>query len=563
MRLRLLETGRWRRSRKNASATARRVHRQSLFVQSLEDRQLLSASLGTIANLSVPALQGYTQPLDGSATTDAQTFSASSSNPDIAVSIVSTTFWNVGISYTDPNSSGNSVSGTLTFALFGNLTPKTVEMITEFTDDGYYVNHGSFIWRVASNFGGTTTTVIEGGSKTAQGSSAASGQPNTPFANENDQPLAPTGIDQLFMSNTGGTDSNDAQFFIDTGPLNSQLGYGYTLFGQLVSGAGILARIAAVPVVPNSFGEVSMPKYPITITSTTLSTANSNGVVLIDTTQAHPGETATITVTANDNVKSATQTQRSFQVTVGPYAGSTDPSMLATLNFKPFAAPVVVTTGTHSPVPVQLAGQEAAPLDPAPVSSYTILSNPAHGTISDFNPATGTFFYTPTPGFLGTDTFTYSATSSGPNPGEPSATSNPSTVTITVNQGVAALVGVEVFTNGRAKVTRIELFWSGPLEASLARSKAPFRLETANRNGSFTGPGSGSIAINKPKYDGNGWTVTLTPATLFSKNKDVELLVHGFGRNGLKDSFGNDIFGDDGPGTNATWNLRAPQAISR
>ena len=113
--------------------------------------------------------------------------------------------------------------------------------------------------------------------------------------------------------------SNDAQFFMNTGPLDQQLGYGSTVFGQLVSGAATIAKITPASVQANGFGELSNPLYPITITSTSLSTTSESGVVLIDTTQAHPGETATITVAANDSVDT-TSAQQSFQVTVGPYA---------------------------------------------------------------------------------------------------------------------------------------------------------------------------------------------------------------------------------------------------
>ena len=41
------------------------------------------------------------------------------------------------------------------------------------------------------------------------------------------------------MANSGGTDSNDTQFFINTGSIVSTLNppfYGFTTFGQLVSG---------------------------------------------------------------------------------------------------------------------------------------------------------------------------------------------------------------------------------------------------------------------------------------------------------------------------------------
>jgi cyclophilin family peptidyl-prolyl cis-trans isomerase len=551
MPLEPLQTSSRKASRRPAAAPTRRVFRRSPIGESLEARQLLSASLGPIANLNVPALQGSTLPLNGSGTTDPQTFSAVSTNPDIAVSIVSTTFWNVGVSYTDPTDSNNNITGTLTFALFGSLTPHTVQMISQFTNDGYYVDTGKYFPRIVTDFAGTATTVVQGGSANLDGT-GTSGQPGTPFANENLQQLALTGSDQLSMTNAGGTDSNDTQFFINTGPLDSQLGYGYTIFGQLVSGFGTLAEMAQVPVMANAAtGELSEPVYPITITSASLSTTNNDGVVLIDTTQARPGETALITVTAQDSTDS-TQAQQSFRVTVGSYSGPTLSSAVSTVNFEPYVSAVAATTVANTAMPIQLAGQATFPVPTALVSSYTIVSAPLHGSISNFDAATGTLTYTPAPGFAGTDTFTYTATSDGPNSSAPPATSNPATVTITVNQGVVTLRTVDLVTNSKNRVTGLELIWSGALDASIASSKAPYRLLTANRKGSFTGAGHATIAIRKVVYNAGTLTVTLTPRTLFPKSKSVELLVYGNGKNGLKDAFGQYIAGtDDESGTDS------------
>ena len=148
---------------------------------------------------------------------------------------------------------------------------------------------------------------------------------------------------------------------------------------------------------------------------------------------------------------------------------------------------MTTTTTVGSSVAIQLAGQATFPALPASVSSYVIVSAPSHGTISNFNPSTGTLSYTPAPGFVGTDSFTYTATANGPNSAQPAATSNPTTVTITVNEGVVTLREVDALTNSKHRVTQLELIWSGPLDSSLASSKAPFRLSMANRKGSFTG----------------------------------------------------------------------------
>jgi cyclophilin family peptidyl-prolyl cis-trans isomerase len=544
MGIQLFAVRSWPGVGKKAALRPRQRIQRSPVCEILEPRQLLAASLGPIANLNVPALQGFTQPLDGSGTTDPQTFSASSSNPDVKVSIVSTTFWNIGVSYTDPVVPANSFSGTLTFGLFGDLTPNTVKMITQFTDDSYYVNSGKFFARIVTNFGGSQSDVVEGGAETLQGS-GSSGQPNTPFANENLQQLAPTGFNQLLMANSGGTDSNDAQFFIDSGPLNAQLGYSYTVFGQLVSGATTLAKIESVPVMQNTLdGEDSQPVNPITITSTSLTSTSSDGVVLIDTTQAHPGETATVTVTANDGVDS-TQALRSFQVTVGQYSGSTAASSVATVNFKPYVSDFA-TSSTIGVAQIQLEGQATFPAGPATVSSYSILSGPAHGTISNFDPTTGTLTYTPAAGFSGTDTFTYSATSSGPNSTATAASSDPATVTIVVTGGPLVYLKNTRVSVKKNKVREIILSFSGPLDQSIASSKSPYQLRNPNRKGSYTGRGSSAVKLKSVHYNGNAFTVTLIPKTLIPQKQRDQLSVVGAGSNGLKDSFGRYIVGPSG-----------------
>src|SRR5262249_33540201 len=196
----------------------------------------------------------------------------------------------------------NNFSGPLTFQLFQNLTPNTVSHIQEFTNDGYYT--GKHFTRVAKGFPGATNYVVQGGAPNSNGT-GSSGQPGTPFANENFQQLAFTGTDQIAMANAGGTNSNDTQFFITTGSPNSDLGYGFTIFGQMISGQDTLARMTQVPVEPNNNliingqPEDSLPVNPLIMSSVSLSNSNPNGVLIVDTTQARQGETGTITVTAH------------------------------------------------------------------------------------------------------------------------------------------------------------------------------------------------------------------------------------------------------------------------
>jgi cyclophilin family peptidyl-prolyl cis-trans isomerase len=445
--------------KRHAEGTTRKPGRrlnQQPHLEVLEDRQLLTATLQAIENFQVPAQQGYTQPLlADTGATNPQTFTVTSSNPDIAASIIQGHYWTLGISYTDPNNSQNSFTGNLTFQLFDNLTPNTVSMITAFTNDSYYVTTGKYFPRIVVNFGGTPFTVVQGGSATLDGS-GSSGQPGTPFANENVQQLPLSGIDQLAMANSGGTDSNDTQFFINTGSLNAELGYGYTVFGQLLTGQSTLGLMATIPLMTTSPG--TQPVNPLTITSATLTAegTNPNGTLLLDTTQAKPGETSTITVTATEPA-SNTSVSESFVVTVGAYGGppsSEDPTP-PLINFRPFANATTANIVQNTASQVQLNGQSGYPDTTTPSTlTYQLLTQPTHGTVSNFNASTGTFTYTPAAGYLGPDSLTYQVSATGPAMTPPvtptTTTSNPGVVSIVV--GTAPPIPIPTFNTGTVQI---------------------------------------------------------------------------------------------------------------
>ena len=417
--------------KRHAEGTTRKPGRRSSQqpqFEALEDRQLLTATLQSIPNLSVPAQQGFTQPLlADTGAAEPQTFTVTSSNPDIAASIIQGQYWTLGVSYTDPLTPANSFTGSLTFQLFNDLTSNTVNMINEFTNDSYYVDTGKYFPRIVTNFGGTGFTVVQGGAATLDGS-GTSGQPGTPFDNESFQQLPLSGIDQLSMANAGGTNTNDTQFFINTGSLNSTLGYGFTVFGQLLLGQSTLGKMAVIPLMTSSPG--TQPRNPLTITSATLAAegTNPNGTLLLDTTQAKQGETSTITVTATEP-SSGTTTAESFVVTVGAYGGPADP----TINFRPFANATTGTVAQNGSGQVQLNGQSGYPDTTMPGTlTYALLSQPTHGTVSNFNASTGTFTYTPDKGFLGSDSLQYQVTATGPQTTPATTVSNPGRVTIVV-----------------------------------------------------------------------------------------------------------------------------------
>jgi cyclophilin family peptidyl-prolyl cis-trans isomerase len=506
---------------------------------------MLTASLQAIPEVAVPALQGTSVPLlASSGATDPQTYTVTSSNPDIMASVASGPFWTLGVSFNDSSTPTDSFTGSLTFQLFQNLTPNTVNRITQFTNDGYYVKSGNQFPRIVSDFDSPLTTVIQGGATNINGT-GTSGQPNTPFENENVQQLALTGTDQLALANSGGTDSNDTQFFINTGPADS-LGYNYTVFGQLVSGQYTLEEIDAIPVQENPVtSEDSQPTSPLTITSASLSNTNPNGVALIDTTQARPGETSTITVTATDPADGTT-TAQSFNVVVGDYAGPTTAATIGNVNFKPYANAVTVSAFENSSALVGLSGQNTFPDPTVSVPlTYALVSQPAHGTINNFNASTGTFNYTPDPGYQGTDTFSYDVTANGPLITAPPATSNPATVTIGVS-ATPPLVSVEhvaPVTNNRGLVTQLDVTFSNQVNATQADNTRLYHLGFSASRGSST---AGGVKLRSATYSATTESVTLIPMKPFAlTSRALELSIKGTTRSGLEDLAGRLIDGAD------------------
>jgi hypothetical protein len=155
---------------------------------------------------------------------------------------------------------------------------------------------------------------------------------------------------------------------------------------------------------------------------------------VIDTTQALEGETSTITVTATNPANGTTATQ-SFIVVVGAYAGPADP----TINFKPLAQSFTATSTT-----IQLAGSLALPQSTNPGTlSYSIVDQPEHGTITNFNATTGTLNYVPQPGYSGPVTFTYETTATYSSQTPTTTTSNQATVTLNVT-GAVQVIGTDL-----------------------------------------------------------------------------------------------------------------------
>ena len=285
------------------------------LIESLEGRQLLTASIEAIPNVTSPQFQGLQVPIEAG-TTHQQTYTVTSDTPGVKASIATGQFLTIGVSHTAANSSDVTVNGTMTFQLFQDITPNTVAQVTSLvngtaTNLAPNVNIGSNFYqgkvfhRIAPGFPSNMDYIVQGGSLNGNGTGNVFA---TPFADEFAQSVAFTGAGQIAMANSG-ADTNDSQFFITTGSPQD-LSYHHTIFGQIVSGQTILGQLTQVAT--NS----TTPINPVTITSATVSNVDPNGVVHLDTTVAPVGATAKVTVTGTDVTDNTTATQ-TFQVTVG------------------------------------------------------------------------------------------------------------------------------------------------------------------------------------------------------------------------------------------------------
>jgi cyclophilin family peptidyl-prolyl cis-trans isomerase len=500
-------------------------------VEQLEPRWVL-ATLGPIAPVSVGAGVGFQLPLDGG-NGGPQTYTVTSSNPRIPVSVAQGNFWTLTVQHASSGAGDPAFTGSMTFQLFADLTPETVAKIEQLIQTGFYTSptqptsgtplpHKNF-HRIVPGF------VAQGGSRTGDGAGSVN-VPGYPFPDEFNAQLVFNGKYQLAMAKSN-DDTNDSQFFITYGQPRF-LDFQHTIFGQLVSGQEIADLMEQVARTPNT----ETPVNPILITGSSLAATNPDGVLHIDATAATPGETATVTVTAFDPSDSS-QVTRTFTVTVtenvdangrpivqNPFlqpnptnlvVATNQPAIFqlqavsvgnrplaytvqggispggtfvpvqnatatvdangvvtvtpntnftgvinlvvgvknasttgntpadfdteaitltvrdgAVVNLPPIAVPGSTTVPANEPSTIQLTGLTANPQQTTQTLTYQIVAGPSQGTITSFNPQSGTLVYTPRPDFQGTDTIQFRVSDQG-DPG-PSLTSQTATFTITV-----------------------------------------------------------------------------------------------------------------------------------
>jgi cyclophilin family peptidyl-prolyl cis-trans isomerase len=167
----------------------------------------------------------------------------------------------------DPRVEFRTNRGTIVIELYPDKAPKTVANFLQYVKDGHY--NGTVFHRVIDGF------MIQGG-----GFDKDMRQKPTrpPVANEAANGLK-NDVGTLAMARTPDPHSASAQFFINLKNndfLNfrepTPQGYGYTVFGKVVSGMDVVQKVAKVPT-GNAGPHQNVPQDPVIIESATIAAA--------------------------------------------------------------------------------------------------------------------------------------------------------------------------------------------------------------------------------------------------------------------------------------------------
>ncbi len=203
--------------------------------------------------------------------------------------------------------------GDMTFMLFRDIAPHTVNVVQGLTAGGLYTSNTIF-HRVVANF------VIHGGDPATNGL----GGPVFRYNDEFDPSAIFSGSGQLAMANSG-KNTDGSQFFVTQG-AQRQLDFGYTLFGQLLRGFNVLTNFINTPTNTSS-----RPLADVIITRASFVPDPYDTVITLTGTNV-PGVAGTISVIADDGAGG--RTTNSFAAATAADTAS---------NGQPFLYPSAIT----------------------------------------------------------------------------------------------------------------------------------------------------------------------------------------------------------------------------
>jgi len=301
-------------------------------------------TIDPIPSASIPAGKSLILPVTATSPNGLPlTFSATSSTNRITVQVhTNNPFWKMSVvqaaspaapgAYPTPFRGGVVIVtnvGDMTFMLFRDIAPHTVDVIQGLTAGGMYTSNTIF-HRVIAGF------MNQGGDPLTNGM----GGPVFRYDDEFNPQAIFSGNGQLALANSG-KDTDGSQFFVTVAPYRSG-DFGYTIFGQLLRGFNVLSNINNTAVDPNS-----RPLADVIITKASLVPDDFDTVLTLVGTN-HAGVAGTIKVIADDGAGG--RTTNSFTATT-----------VADANFdQAFIFPPTTVTNLVAPMNVPLTNFVAA-----------------------------------------------------------------------------------------------------------------------------------------------------------------------------------------------------------
>jgi cyclophilin family peptidyl-prolyl cis-trans isomerase len=270
--------------------------RHGVFVFALALSAMAVPVIDPIGNVSVPAGKSLIIPVTATSPNGRPlTFTATSSTNRIVVQVhTNNPFWKMTVVQAAPTIAPGAFQtpfrgsvetvtniGDLTFMLFRDIAPHTVDVIQGLTAGGLYSSNTIF-HRVIAGF------MDQGGDPLTNGF----GGPVFRYDDEFNPSAIFSGSGQLALANSG-KDTDGSQFFVTVAPYRSG-DFGYTIFGQLLRGFNVLSNINTTATDTNN-----RPLADVIITRASFVPDNVDTVLtLIGTNLA--GVAGTIKVIADD-----------------------------------------------------------------------------------------------------------------------------------------------------------------------------------------------------------------------------------------------------------------------
>ena len=249
-----------------------------------------------IPNANIPAGKSLIVPVTATSPNNRPlTFTATSSTNSIIVLVhTNEPFWKMSVVQAAASNAPGAFQipfrgsvatvtniGDMTFMLFKEIAPHTVDVIQGLTESGLYTSNTIF-HRVVPGF------VIQGGDPSTNGT----GGPVFRYDDEFNPTAIFSGNGQLALANSG-KDTDGSQFFVTSGPQRF-LDFGYTLFGQLLRGFNVLTNVINTPT-----NGAARPLADVIITKASFVPDTSDTVLTLTATN-RAGVVGTISVIADD-----------------------------------------------------------------------------------------------------------------------------------------------------------------------------------------------------------------------------------------------------------------------